>query len=69
MVQELNVPDNQNVTGQQGSQPVGPRVPGYQQALQATDTSSNAGLAVFTNPVQGHVDTGVQHDGDLGGAG
>lgn len=28
-----------------------------------------AGLAIFTNPVEGHVDTGVAHSGDLGGAG
>ena len=63
------MPDNQNVVGQQGMSPVGPRVPGYAAALQSTDTSSNAGLSVFTNPVPGNVDTGVQHTGDLGGAG
>lgn len=31
--------------------------------------SPNAGLSVFANPVEGHRDTGVTHDGDLGGAG
>ena len=33
------------------------------------DSSPNAGLAVFASPVAGNVDTGVSHDGDLGGAG
>lgn len=28
-----------------------------------------AGVSVFLNPVEGHRDTGVTHDGDLGGAG
>ena len=27
-----------------------------------------AGLSVFMNPVEGFTDTGVSHDGDLGGA-
>jgi len=33
------------------------------------DSSSTAGLSIFTNPVEGHTDTGVTHSGDLGGAG
>ena len=33
------------------------------------NSDSLAGLSIFTNPVQGHVDTGVTHEGDLGGAG
>jgi hypothetical protein len=33
------------------------------------DSTSLAGLAIFTNPVEGNVDTGVSHEGDLGGAG
>lgn len=33
------------------------------------DSSPNAALSVFLNPVEGHVDTGVSHEGDLGGAG
>lgn len=28
-----------------------------------------AGMSIFTNPVEGHTDTGVTHQGDLGGAG
>ena len=28
-----------------------------------------ASLPIFTNPVEGNVDTGVTHTGDLGGAG
>ena len=32
-------------------------------------SAPNAGLSIFDNPVQGHVDTGVSHEGDLGGAG
>jgi hypothetical protein len=27
-----------------------------------------AGLSFYTNPVEGNVDTGVTHEGDLGGA-
>jgi hypothetical protein len=27
-----------------------------------------AGVSVFLNPVEGNVDTGVSHEGDLGGA-
>lgn len=30
------------------------------------NSSPNAGLSVFDNPVQGHVDTGVTHEGDMG---
>lgn len=33
------------------------------------DSTSNAGLSIFANPVPGNVDTGVSHEGDLGGAG
>ena len=33
------------------------------------DSTSNANLPIFTNPVAGNVDTGVSHEGDLGGAG
>jgi hypothetical protein len=33
------------------------------------DSSPNAGLSIFANPVEGNIDTGVMHDGDLGGAG
>jgi len=33
------------------------------------DSSSLAGLSIFANPVEGNVDTGVTHEGDLGGAG
>lgn len=32
------------------------------------DSSSNAMLNIFMNPVEGNVDTGVSHEGDLGGA-
>jgi hypothetical protein len=32
------------------------------------DSSPNAGLEVFLNPVQGNIDTGVSHEGDVGGA-
>ena len=40
------------------------------QGLQDENTSTPlAGLSIFTNPVEGHVDTGVSHEGDLGGAG
>lgn len=27
-----------------------------------------AGMSVFLNPVEGNVDTGVSHEGDVGGA-
>lgn len=30
--------------------------------------SPNAGMSVFANPIQGNTDTGVSHEGDLGGA-
>ena len=33
------------------------------------DSTPNAGLSIFANPVDGHTDTGVTHSGDLGGAG
>ena len=33
------------------------------------DSSPNAALSIFANPVEGNVDTGVTHEGDLGGAG
>ena len=33
------------------------------------DSTPNAGLSIFANPVPGNVDTGVTHEGDLGGAG
>jgi len=36
-------------------------------AVEGTSTP-NAGLSVFMNPVEGNVDTGVSHEGDLGGA-
>ena len=34
-----------------------------------TTDASTAGLPIFSNPVEGNVDTGVTHTGDLGGAG
>jgi hypothetical protein len=30
------------------------------------NSAPNAGLSIFDNPVTGHVDTGVLHDGDMG---
>jgi hypothetical protein len=35
---------------------------------QATNINStpNAGLSIFDNPVNGNTDTGVVHDGDMG---
>lgn len=32
------------------------------------DSTNTAGLSIFTAPVEGNVDTGVSHEGDLGGA-
>ena len=32
------------------------------------DSTSNANLSIFSNPVEGNVDTGISHQGDLGGA-
>jgi hypothetical protein len=32
------------------------------------NSTPNAGLSVFANPVTGNVDIGVTHTGDLGGA-
>ena len=54
-----------------GVQPA-PRTPAYMATNpqeQSLDSSPNANLSVFANPVEGFTDTGVAHDGDLGGAG
>lgn len=37
-------------------------------AAASLDSSPQANLSIFTNPVEGNVDTGVTHEGDLGGA-
>lgn len=40
-----------------------------QQGLRDEGTATPlAGISVFMNPVEGNVDTGVSHEGDLGGA-
>ena len=45
----------------------GVQIPAFKTPASTVD-SSLASLPVFTNPVQGHVDTGVTHTGDVGGA-
>lgn len=36
------------------------------QATNPNYSTPNAGLNIFSNPVEGHTDTGVTHDGDVG---
>ncbi len=39
------------------------------QGLRDESTATpNAGMSVFLNPIQGNTDTGVSHEGDVGGA-
>lgn len=59
-------------TGAYGTQQATPRTPAYMANNPQAGTMNNtdtANLDMFANPVQGNTDTGVSHDGDLGGAG
>ena len=58
-------------TGAYGSQQATPRTPAYvanNPQANSLDSTDTANLPIFSNPVQGNTDTGVSHDGDLGGA-
>ena len=60
------------VTGQVNTSPTAPHIPAHvinNPAGTTLDSTPNANLAAFANPVTGFTDTGVSHEGDLGGAG